>query len=172
MMNDGQGSLPTTTSEPLPPTAPAELRKLDPKTLQVAEQYFLQAKFHSGPLPPAEDLAGYESAFPGAAAEIIGMARAEQDARHYCMRAEVDGIRRGQLCAVIAFVAAMATCCYLGAIGATAAAGTIGTAAITVFGGAFLLGRHFNTSEQKENKEPVQNESAEKNLPRPSKKRK
>jgi uncharacterized membrane protein len=40
------------------------------------------SKMHSGPLPPPEDLAGYEAAHPGAAERILAMAERNQAHRH------------------------------------------------------------------------------------------
>lgn len=148
-MSDGQATPPSRMAEMSPPTVPPELQRLDPKVLQVAEQYFLQAKFHSGPLPPAEDLADYESACAGAAKEIIEMAKAEQAARIYCMRSEIDAIKRGQQCAIGAFGLAMTAACVLAYLGAFVAASAVGGGAITVFGGAFILARHFQAAESK-----------------------
>ncbi|MEY2160870.1 MULTISPECIES: DUF2335 domain-containing protein [unclassified Rhodanobacter] len=130
------------------PPVPPELQRLDPKAFQAAKQYFLQVAVHSGPLPSPQQLAEYEQASPGLALEIVGMAKSEQITRHHCMRSEVDAIKRGQLCAIAAFALAMGATCFLAYVGAYIAAGSIGGTAITVFGGAFILARHFSAKQE------------------------
>ena len=144
--------LATEEEEPtLPVKPPPELQKLersDPKTFKAVSQYVMQVAVHSGPLPSPQQLAEYEQASPGLANRIVGMAEAEQATRHHCMRSEVDAIKRGQVCALSAFALAMGAACYLGAVGIGAAAGTVGATAITVFGGAFILARHFGSKQE------------------------
>ena len=142
---------PKSTPAKLPPVPP-ELQRLDPKAFQAAKQYFLQVAVHSGPLPSPQQLAEYEQASPGLALEIVGMAKSEQATRHHCMRSEVDGIKRGQLCAIAAFALAMGATCFLAYVGAYIAAGSVGGTAITVFGGAFILARHFSAQNQQQEK--------------------
>jgi len=68
------------------------------------------------------------------------------------MRSEVDAIKRGQLCAISAFALAMGEACFLAYVGAFIAAGSVGATAITVFGGAFILARHFSVQQEQEEK--------------------
>lgn len=49
------------------------------------------SKFHSGPLPSPETLAGYESICPGAAERILQMAEKEQNS--ICKMRELDCIQ-------------------------------------------------------------------------------
>ena len=112
-------------------------------------------------MPPADELKAYDEASPGAAAEIIAMARDEQRNRHYCMRAEVDAIKRGQVFAIAAYISTISACVWIAYLGASAVAGTIGTAAISVFGGAFLLNRHL---DKKRESPPQQSSSEEKSV--------
>jgi uncharacterized membrane protein len=143
-------TVPPVPAELLPP----ELQRLDPKTRQTAEQFYLQVAFHSGPLPPPEQLEQYEKAIPGAGTTILEMAKNQQATRHYCQRAEVDAIKRGQLCAIGAFALAMGAVGALAYFHATAAAGTVGTTAITVFGGAFILARHLGAKQDEQKRTP------------------
>ena len=139
------------------PPVPPELQRLDPKAFQAVKQYFLQVAVHSGPLPSPQQLAEYEQACSGLAIEIVGMAKTEQATRHHCMRSEVDAIKRGQLCAIAAFALAMGASCFLAYVRAYVAAGSVGATAITVFGGAFILARHFSsqTGQEEKPKRPV-----------------
>ena len=130
---------------PLPP----EVQRLDPKTRQAVEQYVaVSVRFHAGPFPPADQLKEYEDASPGAAAIIIGMAQAEQKHRHYCQKAEVDGLGRGQRFDLLAFAMAMVVAIYFAYTGAPGAAAGMAGTAITVFGGAFILARHLSSKKQ------------------------
>ena len=145
---------PTNQQVSVPPVPPEvlKLERSDPKTYRAVEQYILQVAVHSGPLPSPQQLAEYDRACPGAALEILGMAKTEQGTRHHCMRAEVDAIKRGQLCAISAFALAMIATCYLASVGAYGAAATLGGSAITVFGGAFILSRHLSAKQDQPEK--------------------
>lgn len=149
--DDEQPSNPPANVPPVPPEV-LRLEKSDPKTFRAVEQYMLQVAVHSGPLPSAQQLAEYERASPGVAKEIIEMAKSEQATRHYCVRTEVGAIQRGQLCAVGSFGIAMAATCYLAFVGAAVAAATVGSTAITVFGGAFILARHYGAKQEGDEK--------------------
>jgi hypothetical protein len=80
---EGKGSIANPmgdSSSAMEPTEPipAEIKRLDPKTREVARAYF---SFHSGPLPPAKFLEDYERVCPGdvaagaAASARVPMAR-------------------------------------------------------------------------------------------------
>ncbi|OOG57342.1 hypothetical protein B0E48_07780 [Rhodanobacter sp. C03] len=94
-------------------------------------------------------MAAYEEVSPGSALKIIEMAQAEQQIRHHCMKTDVDAIPRGQKFAMCSFVAAMITTCIIAYLGSPGAAAGFGGGAITVFGGAFILARHYGAKEEK-----------------------
>lgn len=80
----------------------ADLEQAPPQTTQVTQ---LTVYSHSGPLPDPRTLEYYERICPGAANEIMGMAKAEQKARHW------DGNRHwiSHLCGLFcAFLLALA----------------------------------------------------------------
>jgi uncharacterized membrane protein len=151
--NGSTGTL-TDGSQNVAPPIPAEIQKLDPKTRQVVEAYAFS--FHSGPLPPAKLLQQYEQVCPGAARDIVDMAKAEQANRHHCNRVEASAITRGQIFGVLSFALAMVATGFLAYMGAPVAAGTMGTAAISVFGGAYLLSRHKSAPKEPERTKPPQ----------------
>jgi uncharacterized membrane protein len=81
---DGQA---TNSSQALIRQVEQELRSdgLEPeqaeKVIRLLRRVAIE-KQHRGPLPTAEDFAGYEKAFPGAAKEILGMAIRQQSHAH------------------------------------------------------------------------------------------
>jgi uncharacterized membrane protein len=103
-------------------------------------------KQHRAPLPTAEDFAGYEKVFPGAAKEILGMAIRQQGHAHQCdiltIKGEISYRNYGMLAAifVVTMLVAESVACALA--GQTAVAATLGgTAGIATLAGAFIKGR-------------------------------
>ena len=59
---------------------------------RVAQQVIMTLEsFHSGPLPPARDFAAYEQICPGAARDILNMAKEEQRQRYEIERKDLNG---------------------------------------------------------------------------------
>ncbi|MEY2226866.1 DUF2335 domain-containing protein [Streptomyces sp. BF23-19] len=117
---------------------------------------------HSGPLPSPRELGEYEAALPGLAAEIVGMAKAEQAHRHkqeeLALKQPYDLARMGQGCGLVAlvFLAALAAYfAYKGAYGWAAAVGVLDIGAIvTVFvTGHAARGRASDTGSEEEDED-------------------
>lgn len=113
-------------------------------------------KSHRGPLPPAEDFAAYDAAFPGAAKEILEMAVRQQQHAHYCEKATIDGELHYRLFGMIAAIAVVLVL-VIGAIvasiyGQTGLSITLGGAAgLTTLAGAFIKGRRLFEIEPSRN---------------------
>lgn len=117
------------------PSAPSEtdkeaeenlVKKLEPlvkpgKAQQVAQLLEMTvSRYHSGPLPPPEDFAGYENVHPGTAERILAMAERAQAHRHKQESRTVIGeygIRImgqvGALMTIALLVALVGYCAYL-----------------------------------------------------------
>ena len=58
------------------------------------ELHIQQTSFHSGPLPPAEELQQFDSILPGLADRIVTMAEKEQSNAHELQRIAAKGAHR------------------------------------------------------------------------------
>lgn len=137
---------------------PARGAVVDDSRAQTTEEHtqsasFFEARWHSGPLPSAEDYGRYESVHPGSAERILALAEramvlTEQEAAHrHQVEDEVVGANlknqnRGQIiAAVLAFIGLVAGITFI-ALGQSVE----GLIALLVPLGAFVsrfLGRHY-----------------------------
>lgn len=140
-------SLPAAVEDAQSPLDPDQLAEaLSPYLKPDKKQQGLQAvtmmirKFHSGPLPDPETLAGYETILSGAAERIMLMAELEQRHRHRQEGRMVAGeylVRLiGQLGAMIAIALLAGLAAFCAWLQQPIAAGVI--TAIGVAGAAFL----------------------------------
>lgn len=147
--------------------AEAAIEKLKPllKPDKVAEARVVLArsmsKFHSGPIPSAEEMEHLERVHAGAAERCFSMAEKEQDHRHYCDRAIIDrefGLRsRGQWMAIGAVLLLLLTVGYIAYLGDTKAAASLGAATLVGLVLAFTASKYIETR--------AESGSAEANLP-------
>lgn len=84
---------------------------------------------HSGPLPPARDFAAYEQICPGAARDILEMAKEEQHQRHAMDRRDLNGAiflnLAGIASAIVVILMMISAAVYLAMNDKTAVACTI-----------------------------------------------
>lgn len=110
-------------------------------------------KFHSGPLPPPDDLAEYDRVLPGAAERIFQLAEREQAHRHVqeakMVRHEYAGRYVGQAGALTALVVGFGAVVYCASIGQPITAAVIGAVGAIVLG--FLK---YTAARQGRNEEP------------------
>jgi uncharacterized membrane protein len=116
------------------------------KAAEVSEIIITHTRSHSGPLPTPEMFAGYDHVLPGAAQEILDMAKREQAHRHknesYVVTHELIGRYVGQISALIALLALLACVGYCAAIGQPVAAGVIAAIGAVVIGFLKYSTRH------------------------------
>lgn len=117
-------------------------------------------KSHSGPLPPAEDFAAYETVSPGAAKEILDMAVRQQLHAHFCERAAITGELRYRLfgmgAAVTVVLVLVCGTIFASYYGQTTVAITLGGAAgLTTLAGAFIKGRRLFEPDVAERQPPA-----------------
>lgn len=107
---------------------------------------------HSGPLPPPEQLAGYEQVLPGLAERIVCLTEAEQRHRHkiveLAVRRDARIRERGQALAMIALVLMLVFCWYLAATGNARTSGVVAVGLIAAVVGIFVTGRKEDTKER------------------------
>lgn len=117
----------------------------------------------SGPLPSVQEFEGYDRVCPGAARDILDMARAQQKHVHFIEKLEAFYPYLGQIVAVLIFALWLGAIVWLASLGFayTASALAAGTGAIGVLG---ILMRW------RDAKQPAGDE-ARGGGPRPSKKR-
>jgi uncharacterized membrane protein len=125
---------------------PEQAEKVIRLVKRVAIERIAIEKQHRGPLPAAEDFAGYEKVFPGAAKEILGMAIRQQNHAHQCdiltINGEISYRNYGMLAAVFVVTMLVAGSVACALAGQTAVAATLGgTAGIATLAGAFIKGR-------------------------------
>lgn len=109
-------------------------------------------RFFSGPLPPPALYSSYDRVLPGAAERIMAMTEKEQAHRHQwentALRGELDygrlGLWLGTL-ALIAVIAGVVACAYLGQTWAAGALGAIGLTGIVT---ALIKGRTFSHNDK------------------------
>jgi len=134
------------TSSAAPARQPAAVRR--PK--QVVTTSFSES--FAGPLPPPSLLSGYEDACAGAADRIIRVAEQEAEHRRALETAIVkSGIaeiekqfnesKRGQICAVVITLVAIAAGTYLAMNGHELSGGLIGVGGIGGIVTTFIIGR-------------------------------
>lgn len=108
------------------------------KADQVSEIITTYTRSHSGPLPTPEMFAGYDHVLPGAAQEILDMAKREQAHRHknesHVVTHELIGRYVGQVSALVALLALLACVSYCAVIGQPVAAGVIAAIGAVVIG--------------------------------------
>jgi uncharacterized membrane protein len=106
------------------------------------------SKYHSGPIPPAEEMRELEAVMPGLADRIVIMAESEQSHRHgienKIVEREIGLKEKGQFMALVALFALLLAVAYLAYLGATADAVKLGSATIIGVVGIFLTGRYFD----------------------------
>lgn len=92
------------------------------------------SKFHSGPIPSAEEMEHLEQVHPGAADRCFRMAEKEQDHRHACERdiikMEFSFRGRGQWFAMATVALLLCAVAYLAFLGDTRSAAVLGTATL------------------------------------------
>lgn len=117
----------------------------DPELLEsVLQTPQVQAIFvqrsHSGPLPPAEDIALYEKSIPNGADRIMRMAEKAQDNGYDVRLKEISLQAKGQYFAfaIVGLFTALAG--YLAYLGDTASAALLMGAGLTSIVGAFIYG--------------------------------
>ena len=109
---------------------------LRPEKAQEARVVLTRAisKFHSGPIPSAEELEHLEQILPGAADRCFRMAEKEQDHRHFCDRdiilKEFSFRARGQWFALATVIFLLSAVTYLAFLGDTVSAAALGTATL------------------------------------------
>lgn len=110
------------------------------------------SKYHSGPLPPAEELEHLERILPGAANRVFEMAEREQQHRHIMGETIVTkefALRgRGQWLAISAISLLLAAVGYLAYLGDTISAAGLGVATIVGVVGAFVTGKHIESRSE------------------------
>lgn len=119
-----------------------KIAEKNPKALVAA----IQHSFHSGPLPPASELAEYDKICPGLATRIVVMAEKEQDFSHGVkkeiialerQKIETDhkAITRGQISSLVFAVLSLFVAAFLGYKGHEWLAGfMVGVPLATVIG--------------------------------------
>lgn len=89
------------------------------------------SKYHSGPIPSAEEMEHLEQVHPGAADRCFRMAEKEQDHRHSCERdiiaKEFSFRGRGQWFAMSTVIVLLCAVAYLAYLGDTRSAATLGS---------------------------------------------
>jgi uncharacterized membrane protein len=114
-------------------------------------QLALFAEHQSGPLPPARQLADYDSVLPGLADRIVRMAEREQQHRHLIEEAQVAQpyllARRGQTFALLAMVIFVAFAGWLASQGEPVLATILGAIDLAAIIGLFIHGQR-GDSEQ------------------------
>jgi uncharacterized membrane protein len=124
-----------------------------------------EAKFHKGPLPSPEVLAGYEKIAPGFADRIVRMAEGEIEHRRGLEQQEFDANRAymhhvcsseklGQWLAAGVAIVMPAIGAYVALHGEPTAGATIGVSGVATIVSALILGRSRKSLEQ-----PSQSES-------------
>ncbi len=100
---------------------------------------------HEGPIPPPQLLEAYERLCPGAAARIMQWAEDDLTHSRVMERSVLETVsrerKRGQICALIACVAAFGAAAYCAHAGAFVAAGVIGGATVVGLVAAFVGAR-------------------------------
>jgi uncharacterized membrane protein len=110
------------------------------------------AKGFSGPVPPPDLLAGYESVLPGSAERIIRMAETEQSHRHGREQSQdqlqeafqrniAREVTTGQICALLIGIIAIVSGAYAAVNGAQWTGSFIGGGGVIGLVTAFLVGR-------------------------------
>lgn len=131
-----------------------------PAIQQVMVGYSMQ--MHKGPLPPAEDMAAYDRALPGAAHEIMQMAIREQSHRHEMGRADVaqrkaiaDGfIKQDRLGKWLGFTIAMSVlllACLMAVLGKEGLAVVLAGIDLLGLAAVFVTGRVLTRSNAQKN---------------------
>ena len=125
------------------------------------------SKYHSGPLPPAEELEHLERVLPGAANRVFEMAEREQQHRHTMgetiIKKEFALRGRGQFLAILAMSLLLATVGYLAYLGDTKSAAWLGVMTIVGVVGILVTGKYIE-SRSEEAEEALQ-EKPQKTLP-------
>lgn len=114
----------------------------------------------SGPLPPPALLADYEKAVPGLAAQIVSMARQEQDHRHSLdredqrivgknMSATANDTRVGQLLGAMVAIGVLVVAAYMVRKDYPAAAAFMTAADLGSLVGVFIYGKQRSNPEKK-----------------------
>lgn len=128
--------------EQLAPLIPAENL---PKAELILAQISQTTTRHSGPLPPARELADYKAIDPSFAERIMQMAEREQAARHAIpndlMKREYTLKSRGQHYALALAVFILLFAGYLAYLGDTAMAGKVAIGTLVGIVGIFVVGK-------------------------------
>lgn len=128
--------------EQLAPLIPAENL---PKAELILAQISQTTTRHSGPLPPARELADYKAIDPSFAERIMQMAEREQAARHAIpndlMKREYALKSRGQHYALALAVFILLFAGYLAYLGDTAMAGKVAIGTLVGIVGIFVVGK-------------------------------
>lgn len=154
------------TNAPAPPddglTTEEIANKLRPYLRPEKQQQGVQVvatmvqKYHSGPLPPPEDLAEYERTLPGGAERIFQMTEREQAHRHTqesrIITHEYVGRYIGQAGAMVALLATLGVVAYCATIGQPIAAAVLGAVGAIVV--AFLKYSAMNLDHPEEPAKP------------------
>ena len=102
-------------------------------------------KFFAGPLPSPESLQQFENVLPGAAREIVDMAKSEQEYRHRITQAVVKHEARGNAMGVVAglivALVALSIAYLLGRDGHTVAASIIAGIDLVGLVAVFVIGQ-------------------------------
>jgi uncharacterized membrane protein len=110
------------------------------------------SKFHSGPIPSAEELEHLDRVLPGAANRCFELAEREQAHRHDCERTVIKyefGFRgRGQWLAIAGLVFLLAIVAYLAFLGDTKSAAGLGAATIVGVVTAFTAGKYIESKAE------------------------
>lgn len=118
------------------------------------------SKFHSGPIPSAEEMEHLEQVHPGAADRCFRMAEKEQDHRHSCERdiikKEFSFRGRGQWFAMATVVFLLCAVAYLAFLGDTKSASTLGSVTLVGLVSAWTASKYIENKAD----EPTEKETA------------
>lgn len=113
------------------------------------------SKFHSGPIPSAEEMEHLEQIHPGAADRCFRMAEKEQDHRHACERdiikKEFSFRGRGQWFAMATVTFLLCAVAYLAYLGDTRSAAGLGAATLVGLVTAWTASKYIDNKTE----EPV-----------------
>ncbi len=120
------------------------------------------SKYHSGPIPPADELEHLERVQKGLADRVVSMAEKEQNMRHTITEKIIDkefSLRRnGQMYGLIALSLLLCAVGYIAYLGDTKSATFLGSATIIGVVSIFVLGLWIDTDDE-ETEIPEKNDS-------------
>lgn len=153
-------------AEVIEEVAPGAVARLKPAQRRKVEGAIIRGnmprqeiQFHSGPLPPPEQLAAYERLLPGAVERIMQMA--ERQAAHRmsleqkAVSTQLKESGRGQIFGLIIALCGIGASLTAILTGHDWAGGTIGTASLVSLVSVFVIGKRMQARSLEEKRPPA-----------------